>query len=94
MTPEAKTKAQIKRVLNDTHTYFFMPTGGGYGRAGIPDFIACKNGHFIGIEAKAGKGVTTALQDLELSKIKAAGGHAIVVNEHNMEQLREMLDDI
>lgn len=86
-------KAQIKRVLQDSHTYFFMPVGGGYGRAGIPDFVACKNGHFIAIEAKAGHGVTTALQDMELQKIKAAGGTALVVNEHNLNQLKEVLDE-
>lgn len=91
MTPEAKVKNAIKKVLQDSRTYFFMPTGAGFGRAGIPDFVACKNGHYIGIEAKAEAGKTTALQELELQKIRDAGGSAIVVRPSNIHQLKELL---
>jgi len=53
----------------------------GYGSAGIPDIVCCYRGQFIGIECKAGSGKTTALQENNLSRIKACGGHAIVVRE-------------
>lgn len=79
MTPEAKTKAACKKILDAEGVYYFMPFGGGYGRAGIPDIIACVNGHFLAIECKAGKGKTTALQDRELQRIVDAGGEALVV---------------
>jgi len=79
MTPEAKTKAHIKRILDAHSVYYFMPAANGYGRAGIPDFIVCANGRFLAIEAKAGRGQTTALQERELSRIRANGGRALVV---------------
>ena len=79
MTPEAKTKAQIKRILDEQKAYFFMPVSFGMGRHGIPDFVVCLNGRFLAIEAKAGKGKTTALQEREMTRIRAAGGIALVV---------------
>jgi hypothetical protein len=45
----------------------------------------------MGIECKAGKGKTTALQDRELSKIRDAGGVTFVVNEETIEELKQYL---
>jgi len=39
---------------------------------------------FFGIECKAGKNKTTALQDKNIKEINKAGGYALVVNEDNM----------
>lgn len=94
MTPEAVVKNSVKKLLADSHVYFFMPPGSGYGRAGIPDIVGCKNGRFIAIECKAGKGTTTALQDRELHRIGEAGGVALMINEKNLHTLQETLDAI
>lgn len=93
MTPEAKVKEAVKKILKTTNTYFFMPPGTGYGRAGIPDIVACENGHFIAIECKAGKGKTTALQERELADIRAHGGVALVINETNIDDVRKALEN-
>ena len=61
-------------------TDFMHPTGG-YGSSGIPDIIACYQGRFIGIEAKANGGKPTALQLKNLNDIKNCGGQALVVDE-------------
>jgi len=84
LTPEAKVKAKVRRVLDAGGIYYFMPAGSAYGRAGIPDIVGCCNKRFFAIECKAGKGKTTALQDNELRKIKEAGGIALVINEDNI----------
>ena len=83
-TPEAKVKTKIKAILKDHNAYYAMPIGTGYGNSGVPDFLCCVNGNFLAIEAKAGKGTTTALQENELRKIKEAGGIALVINEDNI----------
>ena len=69
-TPEAKVKAAVKKLLDEMGIYHFSPVQNGMGRAGIPDIIGCYRGRFLGIECKAGNGKTTALQDLELEKIR------------------------
>jgi Holliday junction resolvase len=83
-TPEKKVKDKVKAILKDVGAYYFMPATGGYGRSGVPDIVGCCGGKFFAIECKAGKGVTTALQDNELRKIKEAGGIALVINETNI----------
>lgn len=90
-TPEKLVKNKIKVILQDGGVYYAMPIGSGYGNAGVPDFLACVNGRFLAVEAKAGKGKTTALQDAHLEKIKAAGGVSMVVNELNLDQLKETI---
>ena len=82
MTPEAKTKKRTLAILAAQDVYYFMPFGGGYGRAGIPDIVCCVNGRFLSIECKAGKGRTTALQDRELQRINDAGGTALVIYDN------------
>lgn len=91
MTPEAKTKQRVRKILADAEVYHFNPFGGGYGRAGIPDIVACVNGFFLAIECKAGKGKTTALQDRELEDIRAAGGMALVVYD-DIEDITRLAD--
>jgi len=91
MTPEAKVKKQIRAILDEYGAYYAMPIGSGYGNSGVPDFLVCYKGWFIGIEAKAGKGKTTALQDLNLEKITAAGGLTLIVNEFNLQAINNLL---
>jgi hypothetical protein len=90
-TPESKVKKQIRKILDTTRTYYAMPIGTGYGSSGVPDFLACHEGHFIGIEAKAGKGKTTALQEDNMRRIRESGGTTIVVNEDNLVELLALL---
>ena len=68
-----------------------MPIGTGYGSSGVPDFLACHDGHFVGIEAKAGKGKTTALQEDNLQRIRDSGGVSLVINETNLHELEAYL---
>jgi Holliday junction resolvase len=90
LTPEAKVKKKVKEMLDQMGVYHFSPMQNGMGRAGIPDIIGCLDGQFLGIECKAGKGTTTALQERELTRIQNAGGYALVVNEENINQLWEI----
>jgi len=93
-TPEGKVKARIKALLNQYDVYFTMPIGTGYGSAGVPDFVCCvpPHGGFLAIEAKAGDGKTTALQDRHIESINVRGGRALVVNETGLEALVELLE--
>jgi Holliday junction resolvase len=87
MTPEAKVKASVVKLLKKYNVYHFFPATHGFGRSGVPDIICCMNGLFVAIECKAGKGTTTALQDRELKRINDAGGVTFVINENNQQPL-------
>ena len=90
-TKENLVKKRVKAILDEQQVYHFSPMQNGMGRAGIPDIVACHGGKFIGIECKAGDNKPTALQERELNRILNAGGEAFVINEENVEQLREEL---
>lgn len=82
-TPEGVVKKAVKKWLTERGYYYFMPVGNGMGRVGVPDFIVCADGQFVGVETKApGKrSNTTANQDRELAAIRAANGIALVVDD-------------
>lgn len=91
MTPEAKVKEKIKKILKAHAVWYAMPHGAGYGNAGIPDFVICHKGHFIGVEAKSGDNKPTALQLEHMKRIRERGGHTLVVNEDNYDELDSLL---
>lgn len=91
MTPEKKVKQRVVAQLKTLGAYYFYPVTGGFGSSGVPDIVCCYRGHFIGIECKAGKGKTTALQEKNLQEIHEAGGIALVVNEENADEVTSLL---
>ena len=91
MTPEKKVKTKVVEILKGFGVYYFYASTGGYGASGVPDIICCYKSRFIGIECKAGKGKTTALQEKNIAQIIAQGGIAIVVNEDNIEDVRTLM---
>jgi len=94
MTPEKKVKTKVVEILKGFGVYYFYASTGGYGASGVPDIICCYKGRFIGIECKAGKGKTTALQEKNIAQIIAQGGLAIVVNEDNIEDVGNLMRHI
>lgn len=92
MTPEAAVKNAAKKILEVSGAYFFMPYQAGYGKAGVPDIVACHKGRMLGVECKAEKGKTTALQERELQRIRDAGGIALTIRPSNLHELQEVLD--
>ena len=73
-TPEGKVKDEIRKVLDALpDCWYFMPPASPYGRAGIPDFVGHVAGRFFAIEAKAEKGVLTALQRRQIARLRDTG---------------------
>lgn len=93
MTPEGRVKAAVKKWLTEHGAWFYMPVSNGMGRHGIPDFICCYQGRFLGIETKApGKRrEATPNQIRELTGIKATGGVALLIDD--VEQLERAFHD-
>lgn len=90
-TPEKKVKDKAVKQLKELGAYYFYPVTGGYGASGVPDIVGCFRGKFFGIECKAGKNTTTALQDKNLNAIRTQGGAALVVNEENVDGVTSWL---
>jgi hypothetical protein len=78
MTPEARAKKHVDKLLMEYKTYYITPTTAGYGASGAPDRVGSHRGRFFGVEVKADTNVTP-LQKSNLARIERAGGRAFVV---------------
>lgn len=90
------TEAQLqKKVINFLHSqgvWFIKYWGGGqFTKAGIPDILACINGHFVGIELKTETGRTTKLQEHHLAKINESGGTAFVLRPSGFKAFKDFI---
>ncbi len=85
--------AFVKAILKAHNVYYAMPMGTGYGNSGVPDFLCCIKGKFLAIEAKAGKGTTTALQEKNLQSIRESGGLTAVIYETNIADLEKFVKE-
>ncbi len=89
---EKDVKDLIKRLL-DFHGWFtWMPPANGYGTMGVSDHNAVKDGIFIVIEAKFGRGKPTAQQRAFAAQIMANDCYAFCVNERNIDHLAWFLE--
>lgn len=95
LTPEGKVKREIRKVLDKykPHLWYFMPSSRAFGTAGVPDFVCCVKGRFIGVEAKAGRGKLSPLQSAVLDSIIKADGLAFVVYEHGVDELDNVIGE-
>ncbi len=63
MTLEGKIKKRVTQFLQsykypDGQLWYDMPVGGAYGKSGLPDYVMCCRGTFVGIETKADRAKT------------------------------------
>ena len=86
-TPEKKVKDKVRAIIEGAKGVATLTVQNGMGTNGTSDFLCCVDGLFLAIETKAGNGKPTELQKHYLSRVHAAGGIALVVNEELLPQL-------
>lgn len=91
-TPEGKVKAAVDRILKRVGAYYVKPVSNGMGRHGIPDYIVCFQGRFLGIECKGTDAQRpTPLQQIQMGLIHAAGGATYVATPGTLVGLEQWL---
>ncbi len=92
MGSEKNFEDRVKRFLKNEGCYFIKYWGGGeFTKAGVPDILACIEGHFAGLELKAPNGKPSDLQLINLKKIDDAGGIALLLYPEDFNQFKEMV---
>lgn len=90
MAAEKVFENEIKYFLGILpRTWFFKHWAGPYSKLGIPDIIACVNGHFVAIEVKASNGRASALQKRTISLIKGAKGMSYILYPKDFESFKK-----
>ena len=85
---------KIKRYLTENGIWFVKFFANTFTKSGIPDILACVNGHFLGIEVKSEIGRPSPLQLHHIEKIKQSGGHALVVKPSQFEELKKLIQEL
>jgi hypothetical protein len=93
MKNEKDVKRRVKAILDKHDWFYFMPPANAYGRSGISDFIALKNGVMLAIETKFGSNKPTAMQKGFLGSVNAESAFGFVVNDQNIDWLQAFLED-
>lgn len=93
MTPEGKVKAAVKKICKQyVNVHFIMIVPGGFGTAGVHDFLICANGRFISVECKATEDDdATPLQVAFATEVTTAGGIALLIHARNLDLLNSYL---
>ena len=92
MAAEKQFENRIKKFLSSLpNTYYFKYWAGPYSKSGIPDIIACVNGHFVGIEVKGPNGHPSELQKRNIRLIQESNGYACIVYPKDFERLKKEL---
>lgn len=92
ITNEKGVKLVVKKYLTDHDWFWWMPPANGYGRSGVSDFNAVRDGKLMVIETKFNSNTATPLQVSYLKTIMLFGGIAFLVSETNLEYLKVWLE--
>lgn len=87
-------KEEIKKILKRYSIYYFMPSASHFGKSGIPDFVCCFAGLFLGIEAKATAPDPSELQSVQFDLIQKAGGATFLVNQYNLPNFESWISTV
>jgi len=94
MAAEKTFENKIKKYLSDNNIWYVKYFANGFTKSGIPDILACCNGHFLGIEVKAENGRPSELQLHHIEKIKQSGGHAVIVKPSQFDELKQLIEEL
>lgn len=91
---EAAVVNATRKILKDAGAFFFKTQSGGYGGTpGLPDFVCCYRGVFLGLECKRPSGgVVTPKQKAVGAEIQRAGGMWFVIR--SADDAREALRQV
>ena len=91
---EHDVKREVRKLLAKYGWYTWMPPANGYGKGGISDFHALKDGKFLAIETKYGDNTPTPMQAKFLQDISQYGGTALVLYETDLDTFELLLGQI
>lgn len=92
MIAQEKTfENKVKKFLEANGAWYVKFFANAYTKSGVPDILACVNGHFVGIEVKAQNGKPSELQLYNVRKIREAGGFAIVLYPSGFEKFKDFI---
>lgn len=92
MSEEGQLKTEIRKYLTGIGAFWSNIQGGPGSKPGDPDIVVCYKGHYIGLEAKAHRGVQSPIQKRRMDEIRDAGGIYAIVR--SLDDVKEIMESI
>jgi len=91
-TPEKIIKDKVDAILKRHGVWYFKPVSAGYGTHGIPDYVCCVEGWFLGVECKGLDGqLPTVLQHACHDRITSAQGVIFIATPGTLAALEHLI---
>lgn len=90
MTEEGDLKSRIRSYLTSKGIYWANIQAGPGSKPGDPDIVMCLDGRFVGIEAKARKGVQSDIQKKRQREIEETKGRYYIVR--SMDDIKRIIE--
>lgn len=94
MASEKNFENKVKQFLKAEGAWFVKFFANSFTKSGIPDVLACVNGHFVGIEIKGPNGHPSELQIWNVNKIRESGGFAMILYPSGFEKFKTFVRDL
>lgn len=94
MAAEKNFENKIKAYLENQGCWYVKYFANSFTKSGIPDILACINGHFVAIEVKAANGKPSELQKWNIQKIKEAKGLGIILYPKDFEKFKQLVQTL
>jgi Holliday junction resolvase len=92
---ENKVKSWLHQLQKEGQPIKFIKIwGGGFQKAGIPDILACVNGHFVAIELKGTNGKPSELQKYNIRRINECNGTGVILYPEQFETFKLLILDL
>ena len=91
---EKNFENKIKKFLEENGCWYVKFFANAYTKVGVPDILACVNGHFVGIEVKAPNGKPSKLQLYNIDQIKKSGGIAMVLYPKDFDSFKNIIFEL
>lgn len=89
---EKQIENKIKAYLRSKGCWCVKYFANSFTPVGIPDILACVNGHFVAIEVKNETGKPSEIQLYTLQDIRNAGGTAEIVRPQNFDEFKKTIE--
>lgn len=90
---EKTIENKFKLFLKNQNVFYFKTFGNLHQINGLPDIIICRNSLFIGIEIKRWPNKLSAIQKVQLKRLKNNGALIIILDQDNLNELIENWHD-
>lgn len=91
MAQEKNFENKIKAFLKSQECWYVKYFANRMTKSGIPDILACVNGHFVAIEVKAPNGKPSELQIWNVREIEKAGGVAMILYPKDFDEFKQLI---